>query len=71
MKYADRAKSIKSNLMKNVVSVDVHVSQYAKLVSELQEEVNMEIFDCFKNSLMARNLIDSLKSKVWLLVKIA
>ena len=39
LKYADRAKSIKSNLVKNVVSVDLHVSRYAKLVQELQEEV--------------------------------
>ncbi|XP_028408908.1 kinesin-like protein KIF18A [Dendronephthya gigantea] len=39
LKYADRAKNIKSNIIKNVVSVDVHVSQYAKLVSELQGEV--------------------------------
>ena len=41
LKYADRAKNIKSNLIKNVVSVDLHVSRYAKLVKELQEEVNI------------------------------
>ncbi|XP_046863402.1 kinesin-like protein KIF18A [Xenia sp. Carnegie-2017] len=39
LKYADRAKNIKSSLVKNVVSVDLHLSQYPKLVKELQAEV--------------------------------
>ena len=39
LKYADRAKGIKSILVKNVVRVDGHVIRYAKLAKELQEEV--------------------------------
>ena len=45
LKYADRAKSIKSSLVKNVVSVDLHVSRYPKLVKELQSEVK----NCMKS----------------------
>ncbi|XP_031562254.1 kinesin-like protein KIF18A isoform X2 [Actinia tenebrosa] len=39
LKYADRAKSIKVKLSKNVVSVDWHVSRYAKIVDELRTEI--------------------------------
>ncbi|KAF7271895.1 hypothetical protein GWI33_015284 [Rhynchophorus ferrugineus] len=38
LKYAYRAKSIKSNIKKNVISGDLHVEQYIKLVSDLQTE---------------------------------
>ena len=40
LKYASRAKNIKSNLVSNVVSVDFHVSQYAKIVDELKGQVS-------------------------------
>ncbi|XP_043194574.1 chromosome-associated kinesin KIF4A-like [Amphibalanus amphitrite] len=39
LKYADRAKAIKTRLQRNVVSVDMHVAQYAKVVDELRQEV--------------------------------
>ncbi|XP_037070212.1 kinesin-like protein KIF18B [Pollicipes pollicipes] len=39
LKYADRAKAIKTRLQRNVVSVDMHVSQYARIVEELRQEV--------------------------------
>ncbi|KAK3726500.1 hypothetical protein QZH41_003895 [Actinostola sp. cb2023] len=40
LKYADRAKSIKVKLSKNVVSIDWHFSRYAKIVDELRAEVS-------------------------------
>ena len=39
LKYANRAKNIKSNLKSNVISVDFHVSKYAKIVEELKQQV--------------------------------
>ncbi|XP_076471380.1 kinesin-like protein KIF18A [Babylonia areolata] len=39
LKYADRAKSIRLNMKKNVVSVDFHISQYPKIVNELRREI--------------------------------
>ena len=36
LKYADRAKKIKIDLKKNVVSVDFHIGQYAKIVEDLR-----------------------------------
>ena len=39
LKYADRAKKIKINLKKNVVNVDFHVAQYAKIVEDLRGEI--------------------------------
>lgn len=39
LKYADRAKRIKIKLKKNVVSVDFHVAQYAKIVEDLKKEI--------------------------------
>ena len=40
LKYADRAKKIKISLKKNVLNVDFHVAQYAKIVEELKSEVS-------------------------------
>ena len=45
LKYADRAKNIKSSLVKNVISVNLHVSRYAKIVEELKAEVCDGEFD--------------------------
>ena len=42
LKYADRAKNIKSDLKSNVISVDFHVSKYAKIVEELKQQVRYE-----------------------------
>ncbi|KAI0222183.1 Kinesin-like protein KIF18A [Lamellibrachia satsuma] len=39
LKYANRAKNIKSSLKRNVMSVDFHLSQYTKVVSDLRQEV--------------------------------
>jgi len=36
LKYADRAKNIKSNVKKNERSVQLHVTQYEKMISELR-----------------------------------
>ncbi len=36
LKYADRAKKIKIDLKKNVLNVDFHVAQYAKIVEDLR-----------------------------------
>jgi kinesin family protein 18/19 len=41
LKYADRAKKIKINLKKNVVNVDFHVAQYAKIVEDLRGEITV------------------------------
>lgn len=39
LRYADRAKKIKINLKKNVLSVNFHVGQYAKIVEDLRGEI--------------------------------
>ena len=39
LKYANRAKNIKSNLTSNTISVDFHVTQYAKIVEDLKNQV--------------------------------
>ena len=39
LKYADRAKKIKVDLKKNVMSVDFHIAQYAKIVEDLRGEI--------------------------------
>ncbi|KAJ8970205.1 hypothetical protein NQ314_001352 [Rhamnusium bicolor] len=38
LKYATRAKKIKSNMKRNVVNVEMHVGQYIKMVEDLQTE---------------------------------
>lgn len=40
LKYADRAMNIKCKVIKNEMSVDMHVSRYAKIVEELKLEVS-------------------------------
>ncbi|KFP13239.1 Kinesin-like KIF18A, partial [Egretta garzetta] len=39
LKYANRAKDIKSSLKSNVVSVDTHISQYVKICNEQKKEI--------------------------------
>ncbi|XP_076199981.1 kinesin-like protein KIF18A isoform X1 [Aptenodytes patagonicus] len=41
LKYANRAKDIKSSLKTNVVSLDSHISQYVKICNEQKEEILM------------------------------
>lgn len=43
LKYADRAMNIKCKVVKNELSVDMHVSRYAKIVEELRLEVKKDI----------------------------
>lgn len=40
LKYADRAKHIKTKLVKNVINVDFHLSKYQQIVKQLQEEIS-------------------------------
>ena len=40
LKYADRAKHIKTKLVKNVVNVDFHLANYRQIVKQLQNEVS-------------------------------
>lgn len=40
LKYADRAMNITCKVVRNEMSVDMHVSRYAKIVEELRAEVN-------------------------------
>eukprot|EP00826_Nyctotherus_ovalis_P006579 TRINITY_DN11573_c0_g1_i7.p1 TRINITY_DN11573_c0_g1~~TRINITY_DN11573_c0_g1_i7.p1 ORF type:complete len:569 (-),score=157.97 TRINITY_DN11573_c0_g1_i7:203-1909(-) len=41
LKYASRAKNIKNNVQKNVVSVQFHVSQYAQIIAQLKQEIGV------------------------------
>uniref|UniRef100_A0A8C8AS30 Kinesin-like protein n=1 Tax=Otus sunia TaxID=257818 RepID=A0A8C8AS30_9STRI len=41
LKYANRAKDIKSSLKSNVVSLDSHISQYVKICDEQKKEILM------------------------------
>ncbi|XP_030805867.1 kinesin-like protein KIF18A isoform X1 [Camarhynchus parvulus] len=41
LKYANRAKDIKSSLKSNVVSLDSHISQYARICNEQKKEILM------------------------------
>ncbi|CAH3186205.1 unnamed protein product, partial [Porites evermanni] len=40
LKYADRAMNIKCKVVKNELTVDMHVSRYAKIVEELRLEIS-------------------------------
>ncbi|XP_066948059.1 kinesin-like protein KIF18A isoform X2 [Macrobrachium rosenbergii] len=39
LRYANRAKTIKTTLKKNLMNVDHHVSQYVKIVEDLRKEI--------------------------------
>ena len=39
LKYANRAKEIKTKVRRNVVSVERHVSEYTKIITELRSEI--------------------------------
>ncbi|NWR83269.1 KI18A protein, partial [Furnarius figulus] len=41
LKYANRAKDIKSSLKSNVISLDSHISQYVKVCNEQKKEILM------------------------------
>lgn len=40
LKYANRAKNIKTNATRNVQSVDYHVSKYTQVISRLKDEIS-------------------------------
>ncbi|KAL2312733.1 Kinesin-like protein [Schizosaccharomyces pombe] len=40
LKYANRAKNIKTEVLRNMISVDRHVSQYVKAIVELREQIS-------------------------------
>lgn len=39
LKYANRAKNIKTKVSRNVLSVNYHISQYTKIIAELRNEI--------------------------------
>ena len=39
LKYANRAKNIKTNLKRNVLEVDYHINKYDELISNLKTEL--------------------------------
>ncbi|MCO5583494.1 hypothetical protein L7F22_037405 [Adiantum nelumboides] len=41
LKYADRAKEIKTHVQKNIGTVDSHVSDYQRMITKLQAEVSL------------------------------
>jgi kinesin family protein 18/19 len=40
LSYANRAKNIKTNVQKNVVNVQYHISKYTTIISQLRQEIN-------------------------------
>ena len=40
LKYANRAKNIKTQATKNVLTVDYHISKYTQIIKNLQNEIN-------------------------------
>ena len=40
LKYANRAKNIKTNVQRNVLNVEYHVSKYTQIISQLKNEIN-------------------------------
>lgn len=40
LKYANRAKNIKTSVQRNVVNQDANVAQYTEIISRLQAEVS-------------------------------
>jgi kinesin family protein 18/19 len=39
LKYANRAKNIKSTVRRNVLNVDYHISEYVQLITNLRNEI--------------------------------
>jgi kinesin family protein 18/19 len=40
LKYADRAKQIKTSVRRNVLNVNYHISNYSDIISNLRKEIN-------------------------------
>ena len=67
LRYADRAKKIKINLKKNVLSVNFHVGQYAKIVEDLKSEVTQ-----LKQKIITLELEnEALKAQVTLILQLS
>ena len=41
LKYANRAKNIKTNVQRNVLNVNYHISEYVQLINNLRSEINV------------------------------
>ena len=41
LKYANRAKNIKTNIQRNVLNVNYHISEYVQLIDNLRNEINI------------------------------
>lgn len=39
LKYANRAKNIKTNVTRNVLNVEYHISKYTNIISQLRAEI--------------------------------
>jgi kinesin family protein 18/19 len=39
LKYADRAKQIKTVVKRNVLNVEFHISNYTKIINQLRDEI--------------------------------
>ena len=44
LKYANRAKNIKSNVQRNVLNVNYHISEYVQLINNLRGTVKFFVF---------------------------
>lgn len=67
LKYASRAKNIKSTIKKNVVNCEMHVGHYVKLVEELNKEVEklkaeLSVIKASNSELLRKN--NELKSEI-------
>merc|ERR1719361_1848674 len=63
LKYADRAKKIKINLKKNVLSVNHHVGQYVKIVEDLNKELRQLKQKVYTLELENEGLKDQVEAK--------
>ena len=57
LKYANRAKNIKTNAQRNVLNVNYHISEYVQLITNLRSEIKM-----LKDQLVHNDSEDALQS---------
>jgi kinesin family protein 18/19 len=55
LKYADRAKQIKTIVKRNVLNVDFHIENYGKIIGKLRGEI-----ESLREQLQAKNVGSSL-----------
>ena len=55
LKYADRAKQIKTIVERNVLNVDFHIENYGKIIGKLRGEI-----ESLREQLQAKNVGSSL-----------